>query len=299
MHTDNLDAVYLSSLLEVDMSSFRRLEEYIGNVPQETQVLADPVTVNDTNWPLRGELKVRAMSAAYALDADPVLKDIDITAGPGQRVAIVGRSGSGKSSLIAALMRLIPRLSGEVSIDDTDVECVEAERLRQAVCFVPQNPILFEGSLRFNLDMAGSVPDDVLCAVLSDVMNVNVCSDESGGSLWTLEKRIEARGANLSQGERQLVTIARALVSRARLVVIDEATASLDRESELRIQQLLREHMANRTLLAIAHRLDTIVDFDTVLVMDAGRIVERGNPRELLASGEGRFHKLWQAKETI
>lgn len=280
------------------MTSFRRLEEYIENVPQEVPVITEPLVDSTySDWPGRGELSVCRMSAAYALDADPVLTGIDLTAGPGQRVAIVGRSGSGKSSLVAAVMRLIPRLAGEICVDGVDVDGINTERLRQAVCFIPQHPVIFEGSLRFNMDLSGRVSDEILCAVLAEVMGSR--HDMAERSLWTLDKHIEARGANLSQGERQLVTIARALVSRARLVIIDEATASLDRETEVRIQEVLRARMADRALVAIAHRLDTIVDFDMVVVMDAGRVVERGNPRVLLESGQGRFAELWQAKSTL
>ncbi|KAJ9145096.1 putative ABC transporter [Pleurostoma richardsiae] len=292
-----LYVVYLSSLLEVEMSSFRRLEQYIHNTPQEPFVVAPvPPSQDLAGWPPRGRVELRGVAAAYALDAEPVLSGVNLVADPGQRIAVVGRSGSGKSSLVATILRLATRLAGCVTVDGVDVDTVDAERLRRAVGFIPQDPVLFEGSLRFNLDFSGTVPDDVLEDVLGAAMGSSGAGDDGP---WALSRHIAAQGSNLSQGERQLVTIARTLVSSARVVIIDEATASLDAESDARIQRLLRARLRDRTLIAVAHRLETVEDFDEVLVMDGGRVVERGNPRELIASGQGQFFGLWQARGTV
>lgn len=271
------------------MNSFQRIEEYVHTVPREPRVVAGATADQDLmSWPSHGHLEVENLTAGYSLDSEPVLSGVDLDARPCQRIAIVGRSGSGKSSLVASVLRLATKFKGRVAIDGVDLDTVDAERLRRGVSFIPQNPTLFEGPLRFNLDFTGTIGDEVLQKVLDDVLR-------DTEKQWCLDKLITANGANLSQGERQLIAVARALVANTKIVIIDEATASLDEASDHRIQRLLRERLADRTLLAIAHRLATIIDFDMVLVMDKGQIVERGNPQQLVDSGRGEFWKLWNA----
>ncbi|KAI0011906.1 P-loop containing nucleoside triphosphate hydrolase protein [Xylariaceae sp. FL0662B] len=285
------DVVYLSSLLEVEMTSFQRIEEYIHMVPQEPGVVAGtlPSRLPD-DWPSHGHLKMQNLTAGYSLDGNPVLEDINLDVHPGKRIAIVGRTGGGKSSLVASILRLIPKFRGNVVLDGVDLDSIEAERLRQDISFIPQSPTLFDGPLRFNLDFTGAVPDADLRRVVMDVVGDRT----ETSSDWVLDRHIEANGQNLSQGERQLVALARALATNARIIIIDEATASLDEDYEQRIQKLLRVKLANKSLITIAHRLNTIVDFDEVLVMEQGHVVERGNPRSLIDSKQGAFWKLWK-----
>lgn len=215
-----------------------------------------------------------------------MLSDISLDVAPGPRLAIVGRSGTGKSSLVSGILRLLTRFRGVVTIDGIAVDTVSAEHLRQSVCFIPQNPMLFEGSLRFNLDFSIAAPDIVLKKILDEVFSNN-------SNAWTLERYIAAGGSNLSQGERQLVALTRALVTDVSIVIIDEATANLDEDTEFRVEWLLRKKFAGKNLIAIAHRLATIVDFDQVVVMDRGRVVEHGQPHKLIYEGNGEFSKLW------
>lgn len=292
MLTCSIDVVYLSSLLEVEMTSFQRVKEYIQSVPQEPNAVEALSELHALpKWPSEGRLRVQKLTAGYSLDNEPVLKDIDLQVHPGKRVAIVGRSGSGKSSLIASILRLIPKFHGAIEIDGVNVDTIDAERLRQAVSFIPQDPTLFDGSLRFNIDFSGAVSDKKLQHILREV----VSSDADMASDWSLDRHIEAGGRNLSQGERQLIALTRALVSDAGIIIIDEATASLDEDAEQRIQKLLRDKFSDKSLVAIAHRLSTVIDFDEVLVMEGGRVVERGNPQLLAESKEGVFWSLWQA----
>ncbi|KAF7560128.1 hypothetical protein G7046_g4026 [Stylonectria norvegica] len=286
-----LYAVYLSSIVEVEMNSFQRVSQYIDEIPQEGGSV-DGGKLTPPSWPSQGRLEAANLSAGYSLDGEAVLENISLSVHPGKRVAIVGRSGSGKSSLVATILRLAVKHRGSVSIDGLDVEEVDVERLRQAVSFIPQDPTLFEGTLRFNLDFTGTVPDAALQEILSQVVSSNEDERLNG---WPLDRLVSSGGSNLSQGERQLIAMARALATNARIVVIDEATASLDLESDRRIQRLLRERFAHKALVAIAHRLDTILDFDEVLVMETGRVVERGCPKTLVVSGEGRFSEMWVA----
>ncbi|KAH7166494.1 P-loop containing nucleoside triphosphate hydrolase protein [Dactylonectria macrodidyma] len=283
--------VYLSSVLQVEMNCFQRIEEYIHTIPQEQSVLDNQVMSNNLiGWPQNGNVEIKHVTAGYTIDGDAVLSNINLEAKPGQRIAIVGRSGSGKSSLAATLLRLTQKFQGCIVIDGVDIDTVEVDELRRRICFIPQNPTLFTGSLRFNLDFSGTISEQVLQKVLKDVLG-----DLSATKHWHLDKQIEADGANLSQGERQLISMARALVTDARVVLIDEATANLDAESEKRVQRLLKERFSHKTLIAIAHRLASVAQFDWVYVMDQGNIVEQGDPRHLMAQEGGEFWKLWQA----
>ncbi|RSL41277.1 hypothetical protein CEP54_015873 [Fusarium duplospermum] len=285
--------VYLSSVLEIEMNCFQRIEEYTHRIPQEPK--NEPGEGNqglrNHEWPTRGELEIVNLTAGYSPEKS-VLTDIDVRVHPGQRVAIVGRSGSGKSSLAATILGLTRKTDGRVLIDGVNIDSVGVEELRRGICFIPQNPMLFTGPLRFNLDFTGTVSDKKLRKILSDVMG-----DTDSFAKWSLDRQIERDGANLSQGERQLIAIARALATSARIVIIDEATASLDAESEGRMQKLLAERFSDKVVIAIAHRLATIVDFDEVYVLDQGRVVERGVPRLLLESRQGQFWKLWQSMD--
>ncbi|KAJ4180035.1 hypothetical protein NW755_012075 [Fusarium falciforme] len=284
--------VYLSSVLEIEMNCFQRIEEYTHAIPQEHKNEPEgDEGLKDLEWPTRGELEIVNLTAGYSPEK-AVLADIDIQVQPGQRVAIVGRSGSGKSSLAATILGLTSKIDGRVLIDGVSIDSVGVEELRRGICFIPQNPMLFTGPLRFNLDFTGTVPDKKLRQILSDVMG-----DTDSVAKWSLDRQIERDGANLSQGERQLIAIARALATSARIVIIDEATASLDAESESRMQKLLAERFSDKVVMAIAHRLATIVDFDEVYVLDQGRIIERGVPRRLLESRQGQFWRLWQSMD--
>lgn len=262
------------------MNSLQRIDEYIEDIPQEPgQCASDGTALED--WPLKGDVDVQHLTVSYSLDGDEVLEDVSFRARPGERVAIVGRTGSGKSSLALSMLRLTTTILGSIRIDGVDIESLNVERLRRNISLVPQDPTLFNGTIRFNLDLSGAASDELLQTILDDVVGV--------GKL-KLDDKVESNGQNFSQGERQLIALARAMVNQSKVVIIDEATASLDRASEERIQAVLRDKFRNCTIMAIAHRLDSVVDFDQVLVLDQGRIAERGHPQTLIDSKEGLFY---------
>ncbi|ETV90679.1 hypothetical protein H310_14573 [Aphanomyces invadans] len=221
----------------------------------------------------------------YRSHLDLVLKNVSFTVQAGEKVGICGRTGSGKSSLMAALFRMVEATDGRIRIDGVDIATVDLHTLRSRLTIIPQDPVLFSGSLRFNLDPANEASDDELWCVLKKVHLADVVEDG-------LEFVVAEKGGNLSVGQRQLVCIARALLRRSRVVVLDEATANIDLESDRLIQNTIKDCFDGVTMLVIAHRLDTILDSDRILVMDHGSVVEYGTPSALLAIEGGAFAQL-------
>lgn len=266
------------------MTSYYRIERYVQDVPQETSP-CEPVMISE-NWPTQGAVSVQDLTAGYSWDEHEALKDIRFNTKAGERIAIVGRTGSGKSSLALSLLRLTTRLQGSITIDGIDVESLEVDQLRQHISLIPQDPTLFDGSLRFNLDPSGRAPDEYLQTVLDDVAGTP--------NKWHLGDLVHGNGKNFSHGERQLIALGRAIVRQNRIVILDEGTASLDPSSEARIQAVLQARFRECTVIAIAHRLHGVIDFDRVLVLDGGRVVEQGRPRELLRAERGWFRTLYK-----
>ncbi|KAJ3346593.1 hypothetical protein GGF32_007427, partial [Allomyces javanicus] len=223
---------------------------------------------------------------------------------------VVGRTGAGKSSLALALLRMIEPLSGTVEIDGVRASDLDLETLRSRVTMVPQDVVLFEGTVRSNLDVLNEFDDAACWSALArvhffestvqapDAIDAAAAADDHGSlattqttttTTWTLDSKIDAGGKNLSVGQRQLLALARALVRRSKVIIFDESTANVSNDLDAKIQHTIREEFADSTVLCIAHRLRTIADFDKVLVMDHGRVVEFGAPADLLRNPEGVF----------
>lgn len=229
----------------------------------------------------------------YLAGLEPVLQDISIDIQAGEKVGIVGRTGAGKSSLVSALFRLVERdeNGGSISIDGIDIASLGLRDLRQAMTMVPQDPVLFSGTLRQNI--SPSVPpahDDAEIAAALKLCGLEPMLEtmEAG-----LNEPIFDGGGNLSVGERQLVCLARALLRRPKVLVMDEATANVDLQTDALIQRTIRAaDLAESTILIIAHRLHTIMDMDKILVLSAGRAAEFASPAELLADPDSLFAKM-------
>eukprot|EP00026_Physarum_polycephalum_P000785 Phypoly_transcript_00786.p1 GENE.Phypoly_transcript_00786~~Phypoly_transcript_00786.p1 ORF type:complete len:1319 (+),score=220.66 Phypoly_transcript_00786:74-4030(+) len=262
--------------VETRMNSVERMEEY-KTLPAEGAV-ADKVLFHpNDNWPSQGEIVIKNLQLRYRPDLDLVLRGITCRIEPGQKIGVCGRTGSGKSSLMQALFRLVEPCGGTVEIDGVDITQVPLERLRDGMAIIPQDPVLFEGTVRYNLDPFEKYSDSELVRVLNKVRLDNLIRNDLG-----LSTRVAEGGENLSVGERQLLCLARALLKHARIIILDEATAAVDHQTDEFIQQTIRTECSGATIIAIAHRLNTLTDYDNILVLDNGVVVQMGPPSEVL-----------------
>lgn len=285
---------------ETQMVSCERVLEY-GELPMEAS-LNNFVVENQNplvqqkidDWPKGGSIKFKNVSVAYGdpeaePDAAPklVLKNLTFKVKGGEKIGIVGRTGAGKSSLISVLFRLIEP-DGEVIIDNIDTQMLGLHELRRKISIIPQDPILFSGTVRRNLDPFHKYTDLELWTCLEDA-NLKAAVEAMPGQL---EGVITEGGSNLSVGQRQLLCLARALLKNNNILVLDEATANVDLETDELIQKTIKTKFVGCTVLTVAHRLNTIIDMDKVLVLDAGKVVEFGEPYILLQEKDGVFSSM-------
>ncbi|XP_052900938.1 ATP-binding cassette sub-family C member 4-like [Anopheles moucheti] len=255
------------------MMSVERLLEYRDLSPERQP--ERPRALN-ASWPEEGRIDFKNVTYRYYEGASAVLRDLSFEIRPREKIGIVGRTGAGKSSLIGALFRLA-QIEGEILLDGIDTADITLESLRSKVSIIPQDPVLFSGTLRRNLDPFEDYPDAELWGALEQVELKELANTPAG-----LQMAVAAGGSNFSVGQRQLICLARAILRNNRILVLDEATANVDPTTDRLIQDTIRQKFADCTVLTIAHRLNTIMDSDRVLVMDAGQAVELGTPYELL-----------------
>jgi ABC-type multidrug transport system fused ATPase/permease subunit len=268
---------------EANIIAAERLSQYAA-LPQEE----DPAAVSDRlqdvpeAWPAAGAIRFDGVSLRYRPELPTVLKDLSLDIRPGERIGIVGRTGAGKSSLISCLFRLTPLETGTITIDGLDTKQVPLHRLRRSIAIIPQDPVLFAGTMRSNLDPTSSHSD----AELWQALRLAHLSDHVASMAGGLDALVGEGGEGLSVGQRQLLCLARAILRRARVVVLDEATASIDQATDALIQQSIRSDFGGQggsTLLTIAHRLSTVLDYDRIMVLDGGRLAEFDTPERLMA----------------
>lgn len=264
------------------LTSVERVLEYT-QLEREHPLETTPENAPPSGWPSKGKILFDRMYLRYAPDADPVLKNLNIQIIPTEKVGIVGRTGAGKSSLISALFRLAP-IEGDVIIDGINTATVGLKDLRRKISIIPQEPVLFSASMRYNLDPFTEFDDQKLWAVLEEV--------ELKDKINSLDFMVTEGGSNFSLGERQLICLARAILRNNKILILDEATANVDPRTDELIQKTIRKKFMQCTVLTIAHRLNTIMDSDKVLVMDAGRMVEFDHPHTLLQMPDSYFHKM-------
>ena len=245
-----------------------------------------------SSWPSKGGVEFKGVSMRYR-DGPLVLNDLSFSVAGGDKVGIVGRTGSGKTSVIAALFRIVKPEAGTILVDGVDLSTLRLEDLRSRIAVVPQDPTLFASSLRFNLDPLEEHSDLELVQVLETVNLRSVLDSSPAGLL----QEISEGGENLSLGERQLICFARALLRRPKLLVLDEATASVDNETDRFVQDMIASKFADCTILTIAHRLHTVIANDKILLLQSGTVAESGPPEQLLEAG-GAFAQLWATYKT-
>ncbi|KAI1421363.1 multidrug resistance-associated protein [Xylaria sp. FL1777] len=317
--------IRLYAMNEQNMNSVERVKEYL-DVEQE------PAAINEQNrpphnWPAHGSVEFIGYSTRYRKELDPVLKNVTFKIEPREKVGIVGRTGAGKSSLTLAIFRALEAETGKILIDDVDIGLIGLKDLRQAITIVPQDPTLFTGNIRTNLDPFDLYTDEEIFSALRKVHLIGaseallpeavstqatttalaeeITSSDVGDTIATgastpsatnknifldLSSPVAESGSNLSQGQRQLLCLARAMLKAPKVLVMDEATASIDYNTDSKIQETIRE--LNTTIITIAHRLATIVDYDKVLVLDHGAVVEYDHPHELLKKKTGTFRSM-------
>ncbi|TCD68817.1 hypothetical protein EIP91_009684 [Steccherinum ochraceum] len=273
---------------EVSGNSLERVEQYL-TIEQEPKSSSQGVP--PAYWPASSSLAVEKLSARYSPDGPKVLKDLSFTVNSGEHIGIVGRTGSGKSSLTLSLLRCI-FTEGNVIYGGLDTSKLNLDALRSSITIIPQVPELLSGSLRQNLDPFNQYDDATLNDALRAAGLFSLQKDEDNDRI-TLDSPISSGGANFSVGQRQILALARAIVRRSKLLILDEATSAIDYETDTVIQTSLRKELdKDVTLLTVAHRLQTIMDADKIMVLDAGRIVEFGTPHDLLQIEKGTLRAL-------
>ena len=275
-----------SSDAEAAITSVERIHT-MTILPQEKNLEVDKAP---QNWPRGGSLVFDKVYMRYRENLPCALKGLTLELKSGVRCGVVGRTGAGKSSLAVALFRLVEIESGTISFDGVDLSCLNLSEIRGrsgCMSIIPQDPVLFSGSIRDCLDPFNEWSDD---EVLEALHSVRLLKNDYGVN--ALSDYVEEGGSNFSVGERQLLCLARALLAKPKFLVLDEATASVDRETDIFIQNMLRARFQGCTLLTIAHRLNTIMDYDVIIVMENGRVAEMGSPKELLQNDQGMFSGL-------
>ncbi|XP_059695210.1 ATP-binding cassette sub-family C member 4 isoform X3 [Haemorhous mexicanus] len=275
-----------SAEVENLMISVERVMEYTElekEAPWETNKHPPP------EWPNQGMIAFENVNFTYSLDGPLVLRHLSVVIKPKEKVGIVGRTGAGKSSLIAALFRLAEP-EGRIWIDKYLTSELGLHDLRKKISIIPQEPVLFTGTMRKNLDPFNEYTDEELWNALEEVQLKEVVEDLPN----KMETQLAESGSNFSVGQRQLVCLARAVLKKNRILIIDEATANVDPRTDEFIQKTIRETFAHCTVLTIAHRLNTIIDSDRIMVLDAGRLKEYGEPYILLQEQDSLFYKMVQ-----
>lgn len=274
---------------EISMVSAERVVEYAEALDSEkamiTQVRPSP------NWPQHGRIQFINLYVRYRPHLPPVLKSINLEFLPRQRVAIVGRTGAGKSTILSVLFRLVEPTAGQILVDGVDICELGLADLRTRLAIVPQEPVLFAGTMRFNLDPLSEHSDDALWLALEQTHMADTVR-RIGGSLG-LDMAVMENGDNFSIGQKQLLCLARAVLKKTSVLVLDEATANIDLENDALIQKSLRDNFSStHTIITIAHRLNTIIDYDKVVVMRAGEVVEFDSPATLASNPHSLFSEM-------
>ncbi|KAH8689094.1 putative multidrug resistance-associated protein [Talaromyces proteolyticus] len=287
MFNENLTNMIQSwTLTEISIGAVARIQRFATDTPSEKRLVCNPAP-SCHEWPSKGAVQFANVTASYSEDMSPVLKKVSLTIEPGQKVAICGTSGSGKTSLILSLLQMIDLQFGKIFIDGIDLATLDRDDIRGRISVIPQEPFFIPGSLKFNLDPHNRVSNEIIESSLNKV------------GLWA---RVKADGglkmafiaSDWSVGERQLFALARALALRSPILILDEATSSVDWETEATMQQIIDKEFAAKTVIAVVHRLRFISQYDKVALLKSGELMEYGGPQDLL-NMNSEFKKLHES----
>jgi len=284
--------------LEQSMVALERIKEY-SELQTEPPEFVEPRP--PALWPSKGEIVCQNLVIRYAPDLPDVLHNLRFSIKPGEKVGILGRTGSGKSTLALSFFRFVEATAGRILIDGLDISEIGLTDLRSRLTIIPQDPTILSGTLRSTLDVFEEYQDAEIYEALrrvhlipsgdeepqEDSVSVNVFRD--------LDSPVSESGENFSTGEKQLLCMARAILKRSRVLIMDEATASVDYATDELIGQTIRHEFAESTILTIAHRLRTVIDYDRVMLLEEGRIVEFDSPAALLSNPNSKFYSLCRA----
>ncbi|KNC48738.1 ABC transporter C family member 1 [Thecamonas trahens ATCC 50062] len=286
--TDSLNwTVRMATQAEVESNSVERIMHYTLNVDSEP-----PAVVHEyrapPGWPHRGAVEFNNVTMRYRPDLEPALRDCSFRIDPGTKVGVVGRTGAGKSSLILCIFRLVELSEGNIIIDDMNISRMGLDDLRRSIAIIPQNPVLFSGTIRTNLDPFNNHSDEELWEALERAhLDATIRATPEG-----LAAPVSENGENYSVGERQLLCLARALLRHSSIVIMDEATSAADVVTDQLIQTTVRSEFRHATVICIAHRLNTIMDSDRILVMDSGAVREFDSPAALIDNPDSVFAEM-------
>ncbi|XP_029021322.1 ATP-binding cassette sub-family C member 5 isoform X2 [Betta splendens] len=285
--------VRLLTETEARFTSVERINHYIKSVESEAPRRRLEAAAPAPSWPQRGKISFQDVQMRYRHDLPLVLKSLSFTIMPEETIGIVGRTGSGKSSLGVALFRLVELTGGSVIIDEIDIAQIGLDDLRRKLAIIPQEPVLFIGTVRTNLDPWDQYSDAEIWEALEKTHIKEMVSQLP----HSLHSEVTENGENFSVGERQLLCVARALLRNSKILILDEATAAIDTETDRLIQDTIRSAFGSCTTLIIAHRLNTVMSCNRVMVMDKGQILEFDSPAALLADENSRFRAMIEASE--
>ncbi|KAK9477095.1 hypothetical protein V1514DRAFT_334856, partial [Lipomyces japonicus] len=300
--------VVLYAVMEMNMNSIERLIEYTEIEQEAPDIVSN--SRPPLGWPEKGAIEVSGLSLKYAPDLPLVISDVSFSVKPKWKIGIVGRTGAGKSTIASAFFRFLEAEQGKIVIDGINIAEIGLKDLREALTIIPQDPTLFSGTVRSNLDPFNQYPDSAIFEALRRVhlIDENEVSAPSSSSISTpvaadyhvniftdLHSPITEGGGNLSQGQRQLMCLARSLLKSPRVIILDEATASIDYQTDALLQTTIRKEFSQMTILTIAHRLRSIIDYDMILVLEAGKVKEYDKPHLLLQQSHSVFRSMCES----
>jgi ABC-type multidrug transport system fused ATPase/permease subunit len=280
---------FLSSFsnFENTMTKMERSLSYTKIISERPHQLTSDLSLR--NWPSKGEIRFENFNVKYRNDTEIVLKNINFCLKSGEHLGVVGRTGSGKSTISLCLFRILEAFSGKIYIDGVDISKVGLQKLRESITIIPQDSTLMDGTLRYNIDPIKAYSDKEIIHVMQKIGFDYILNQNKEG----LDQKISENGSNLSIGEKQLICITRAILRKSKIIVLDEATASIDYKTEEIIQKALNEILSNSTMISIAHRIKTVINADKILVLENGEIIEFDTPENLLNNKKSYFYDFY------